>query len=172
MDPRIVAQTDAGIPHSKLNEKAYGPFKIKISYENVAIVNLAGIHTLMALDRLKKAPPVRAPPQNSNKVRKNDEIDVPFPVNKPPSKETEELDVHTEDIPEQVEPGDETAVHARVLSHHTRGLTTTNEVQMENDDISMAVPEMEITSCYSLRSFATAQRRYRTRIRLREDANH
>lgn len=44
--------------------------------------------------------------------------------------------------PDNFEPGDETALEALFLSHHTRGLRTKYDVKMENGDNATAVDEI------------------------------
>lgn len=111
METRAVSGKEARIPHLKLSDKSYGPLKILRSYEDVAVVDLNGAETPIALDQLSKAPKSRAPPPNLNTVCNNDEIYVPIPVNKPPTEIMEDLDVHpAEETPEKVDPGAKTVV--------------------------------------------------------------
>lgn len=146
MDPRTVAKKDAGIPHSKLSDNSNGPHKVVRLYEDVVIINLDGVDTPVTLNRLTKAPPIRTPPANPNTVCNNDEIDAQIPVGAPPTEVTEDLDVHLDsDHAQRVNPGVETAVQACVSSHHTRGIRTIYEVQMENGQIGTDVPDITVT---------------------------
>ena len=59
IDSKTAAERDKDGSHSKLVPKTYGPFKVVQTFDNTVAVDLDGVHTQVALDRLTRAPDER-----------------------------------------------------------------------------------------------------------------